>query len=74
MRAMREPRRAPAPPSDPPVGAPTGYLGGIRSAPSSRIASPFSIVLETISQASCPYSSGRPSREGKGIPAPSAWR
>ena len=46
--------------------------GGMRRAPSSRIASPFNIVFVTISQARCPYSSGRPSREGKGIPAPSA--
>ena len=56
------------------LGAAHDYFGGIRRAPSSRIVSPFSIVLATISATSRAYSSGRPSREGCGIPAPSACR
>src|SRR4029453_7678765 len=51
-----------------------GYRGGMRTAPSSRIVSPLSIAFWTISSASEANSGGRPSREGKGIVAASAWR
>ena len=46
--------------------------GGIRSAPSSRMTSPLSIPLSTMWRTSAAYSSGRPSRDGWGIPASSA--
>ena len=49
-----------------------GYFGGIRRAPSRRIVSPLSIGLATIWPTSWAYSAGRPRREGKGMPAPSA--
>ena len=48
------------------------YFGGIRRAPSSRIVSPFSIGLATIAATRSAYSDGRPSRDGNGMPAPSA--
>src|SRR5690606_25734203 len=44
----------------------SGYFGGMRSAPSSRMVSPFSISFSTMCCASCAYSSGRPRREGNG--------
>src|SRR4029077_19448175 len=50
------------------------YFGGIRRAPSRRIVSPLSIWLGTISGTMRAYSSGRPRREGKGMPSPSAVR
>ncbi len=46
--------------------------GGIRTAPSRRITSPLSIWFDNIDRTSCPYSSGSPSRLGKGIDAPSS--
>ena len=53
-------------------GEPAHYLGGILSAPSSRIVSPLSISFSTMWSASAANSSGRPSRDGNGIAAPSA--
>ena len=47
------------------------YLGGIRSAPSNLIVSPFSIWFSTMWRASAANSSGLPRRLGKGIAAPS---
>jgi len=47
---------------------------GIRSAPSIRIVSPFSITLSTTCATSAANSSGRPSRDGFGTAAPSASR
>jgi hypothetical protein len=46
------------------------HRGGIRSAPSSRITSPFRKPLRTICSTSAAYSDGRPRRDGKGMPAP----
>ena len=46
----------------------------MRSAPSSRMTSPFSIGFSTMWAARSPYSSGRPSRAGCGTCAPSAAR
>ena len=46
--------------------------GGIRSAPSNRMTSPFSIGFSTMWAARSPYSSGRPSRCGCGTCSPSA--
>ena len=51
---------------------PARYFGGIRRAPSRRIVSPFSIGLAAIARTMRAYSSGRPRREGKGMPSPSA--
>ena len=53
---------------------PARQRGGIRRAPSSLIVSPFSIGFSAMWQASRAYSSGRPSRGGKGTWAPSASR
>ena len=50
------------------------YLGAMRRAPSRRMTSPLSIVLETMCSASAAYSSGRPSRGGNGTDSPSASR
>src|SRR2546427_2319089 len=51
-----------------------GYLGGMRSAPSSRMGSPFSIAFSMMWRASAAYSLGRPRRDGNGISAASFWR
>ena len=48
--------------------------GGIRTAPSRRIVSPFSMAFSTIWSASDANSGGRPRREGNGIVAARAWR
>ena len=40
------------------------YFGAMRSAPSSRITSPFSITFSTMCRTSAAYSAGRPSRGG----------
>src|SRR3954452_19708177 len=50
------------------------HFGGIRSAPSRRIVSPFSIWFSAMWTASAPNSSGWPRRDGCGIAAPSAVR
>ena len=51
------------------------YFGGIRSAPSRRIVSPFSIGFSTIVGGELARTPpGVPSRDGNGMPAPSASR
>ena len=47
------------------------YFGAIRSAPSSRMTSPFSMGFSMICRARAAYSEGLPRREGKGTAAPS---
>src|SRR4029450_1055533 len=50
------------------------YFGGMRSAPSRRMVSPFNIAFSTMWRAKAANSGGLPSRGGKGICAASAWR
>ena len=46
------------------------HFGGIRSAPSRRITSPFSMELSIMCRTSLANSGGRPRREGNGTDAP----
>lgn len=49
------------------------YLGGILSAPSNRMTSPFNMWFVRMEITNCPNSSGFPNRDGQGTVAPSSF-